>query len=95
MQDLSNFNEFFMDAEEDAIVRLPVLKQRLAAAASPQQVAAAKRELVLFHGACCAGLLCGLACRLHLNRLKWAGSDGWGGGVVWQASSCCCCTGAR
>ena len=59
MQDLSNFNEFFMDAEEDAIVRLPVLKQRLAAAASPQQVAAAKQELVLFHGARCAGLLCG------------------------------------
>jgi hypothetical protein len=58
VQDLSNFNEFFMDAEEDAIVRLPVLKQRLAAAASPQQVAAAKQELVLFHGGCRAGLLC-------------------------------------
>lgn len=57
VQDLSNFNEFFMDAEEDAIVRMPVLKQRLAAAASPQQVAAAKQELVLFHGACHASLL--------------------------------------
>jgi hypothetical protein len=57
MQDLSNFNEFFMDAEEDAIVRLPVLKQRLSAARSPQQLAAAKQELVLFHGALRAGLL--------------------------------------
>lgn len=38
------------DAEEDAVVRLPCLKQQLSEAKTPKQVAATRQELVQFHG---------------------------------------------
>ncbi len=52
VQDLSKFNQFFMEREEDAVIQLQALQDGLAAAATPAAQAQARARLVDFHGSC-------------------------------------------
>lgn len=57
LQDLLRFNRFFIDKEEDSVIKLQSLADRIAAASSAEQLQALKAELVDFHGAACWLLL--------------------------------------
>lgn len=49
-EDLLRFNRFFIDKEEDSVIKLQSLADRIAAASSAEQLQALKAELVDFHG---------------------------------------------
>jgi hypothetical protein len=51
LQDLLRFNRFFIDKEEDSVIKLQTLADRISAASSAEQLQALKAELVDFHGA--------------------------------------------
>jgi hypothetical protein len=50
LQDLLRFNRFFIDKEEDSVIKLQALSDRIKAASSIEQLQALKAELVDFHG---------------------------------------------
>jgi hypothetical protein len=50
LQDLLRFNRFFIDKEEDSVIKLQALSDRIKAASSVEQLQALKAELVDFHG---------------------------------------------
>ena len=82
-QDLAKFNEFFIDAEEDAIIRNDCLQRQLGVANSAEEVAAAKQAFVHVHGAHCSTFL-------SKSGLTWLGGRSV---YVFQSRPCllkCC-----
>eukprot|EP00775_Hariotina_reticulata_P002343 gene2343-2650_t len=49
-EDLLRFNQFFIDREEDSVIKLQALSDRIMGAQSAQELQALKAELVDFHG---------------------------------------------
>ncbi|GAB4814737.1 hypothetical protein N2152v2_001783 [Parachlorella kessleri] len=49
-EDVSRINEFFIEREEEAVIRLKALEDRVADAAGPQELSALGIALVDFHG---------------------------------------------
>jgi len=53
LQDLLRFNQFFIDQEEDSVIKLQALSDRIMGAHAAQELQALKAELVDFHGDYC------------------------------------------
>ncbi|KAL6760322.1 hypothetical protein V8C86DRAFT_2557043 [Haematococcus lacustris] len=51
-EDLTRFNQFFIDREEESVIQMQRLAEQLAAATTQEQVAPLKSALVEFHGNC-------------------------------------------
>jgi hypothetical protein len=49
-EDLQRFNRFFIDKEEDSVIKLQALSDRIKAATQPDELQSLKAELVDFHG---------------------------------------------
>ena len=47
---MSRINDFFIEREEEAVIRLKALEDRVAEAAGPQELSALGIALVDFHG---------------------------------------------
>lgn len=80
LQDLQRFNRFFIDREEDSVIKLQALSDRIKAATETEQLQALKAELVDFHGErggdVCMGsrlktclVLCGFCCSMGEYRV--------------------------
>eukprot|EP00879_Flechtneria_rotunda_P017224 GHRR01018045.1.p2 GENE.GHRR01018045.1~~GHRR01018045.1.p2 ORF type:complete len:148 (+),score=77.92 GHRR01018045.1:395-838(+) len=51
-EDLLRFNRFFIDKEEDSVIKLQALSDRIKGATGAEELQALKAELVDFHGEC-------------------------------------------
>jgi hypothetical protein len=70
LQDLCGFNRFFMDKEEDAVIKLQALADRIQAAqgdSSSEEMQELKAALVDFHGeGSCLGKLAGRSAKVDV-----------------------------
>ena len=54
-EDVNRFNSFFMEKEEDAVIKLQSIEEQLQAATDTEQLNEIRSRLVNFHGWCSCG----------------------------------------